>query len=205
MGIGEIQITLPRAGRLQGNPDFSEICRSTRRGPGKSRSSARLPGWIQRSADLPDFCLSACRKSRFPEIYLEESREILVFEMCSSSGRDPVKSRLSRCLFQLHGEVRDIKIFLTYYQEGSGKSRCFQILVCLGCSCMCFAFFVLLICIRWHWFCTCLVFCIFGQFMNIFENIRNNFVYVLLVGMLGISVFSKEFFLLMTDPKFHKG
>ena len=41
--------------------------------------------------------------------------------------------------------------------------------------------------------------------MNIFENIRNNFVYVLLVGMLCISVFSKEFFLLMTDVKFHEG
>ena len=42
------------------------------------------------------------------------------------------------------------------------------------------------------------------RFMDIFENIRNNFVYVLLVGVLCISVFSKEFFLLMTDVKFHE-
>jgi len=40
-------------------------------------------------------------------------------------------------------------------------------------------------------------------FMNIFENIRNSFVYVLLIGVLCLSVFSKEFFLLMTDVKFH--
>ena len=39
--------------------------------------------------------------------------------------------------------------------------------------------------------------------MNIFENIRNSFVYVLLIGVLCLSVFSKEFFLLMTDVKFH--
>ena len=42
------------------------------------------------------------------------------------------------------------------------------------------------------------------QFMNIFENIRNNFVYVLLVGVLCISVFSKEFFIIMTEMKFHE-
>lgn len=40
-------------------------------------------------------------------------------------------------------------------------------------------------------------------FLNIFENIRNSFVYVLLVGVLCLSMFSKEFFLLMTDIKFH--
>ena len=42
------------------------------------------------------------------------------------------------------------------------------------------------------------------RFMDIFENIRNNFVYVLLIGVLCISVFSKEFFLIMTDVKFHE-
>ncbi|MFT5892159.1 MAG: O-antigen/teichoic acid export membrane protein [Dokdonia sp.] len=41
-------------------------------------------------------------------------------------------------------------------------------------------------------------------FMSIFENIRNNFVYVLLIGVLCISVFSKEFFIIMTDVKFHE-
>ena len=41
------------------------------------------------------------------------------------------------------------------------------------------------------------------RFMDIFENIRNNFVYVLLVGVLCISVFSKEFFVMMTDVEFH--
>ena len=42
------------------------------------------------------------------------------------------------------------------------------------------------------------------NFINIFENIRNGFVYVLLIGVLSLSVFSKEFFLLMTDVKFHE-
>ena len=41
------------------------------------------------------------------------------------------------------------------------------------------------------------------KFLSIFENIRNSFVYVLLIGVLCLSVFSKEFFLLMTDVKFH--
>lgn len=40
-------------------------------------------------------------------------------------------------------------------------------------------------------------------FIKIFENIRNGFVYVLLVGVLCLSVFSKEFFQIMTDVKFH--
>jgi O-antigen/teichoic acid export membrane protein len=42
------------------------------------------------------------------------------------------------------------------------------------------------------------------RFMDIFENIRNNFVYVLLIGVLSISIFSKEFFIIMTDVKFHE-
>jgi len=41
------------------------------------------------------------------------------------------------------------------------------------------------------------------NFIKIFENIRNSFVYVLLIGVLCLSVFSKEFFILMTDVKFH--
>ncbi|MFX0556543.1 oligosaccharide flippase family protein [Maribacter sp. CXY002] len=41
------------------------------------------------------------------------------------------------------------------------------------------------------------------RFLSIFEGIRNGFVYVLLIGVLCLSVFSKEFFLLMTDVKFH--
>lgn len=41
-------------------------------------------------------------------------------------------------------------------------------------------------------------------FLSIFENIRNSFVYVLLIGVLCLSVFSKEFFILMTDIKFHE-
>lgn len=40
-------------------------------------------------------------------------------------------------------------------------------------------------------------------FIKIFENIRNGFVYVLLIGVLCLSVFSKEFFQIMTDVKFH--
>lgn len=43
-----------------------------------------------------------------------------------------------------------------------------------------------------------------NRFIAIFENIRNNFVYVLLIGALCLSVFAKEFFLLMTDVKFHE-
>jgi O-antigen/teichoic acid export membrane protein len=42
------------------------------------------------------------------------------------------------------------------------------------------------------------------QFLSIFENIRNGFVYILLIGVLCLSVFSKEFFILMTDIKFHE-
>ena len=38
----------------------------------------------------------------------------------------------------------------------------------------------------------------------IFENIRNAFVYVLLIGVLCLSVFSKEFFQIMTAEKFHE-
>lgn len=41
------------------------------------------------------------------------------------------------------------------------------------------------------------------NFIKIFENIRNGFVYVLLIGVLCLSVFSKEFFKIMTDVKFH--
>jgi O-antigen/teichoic acid export membrane protein len=41
------------------------------------------------------------------------------------------------------------------------------------------------------------------NFINVFENIRNSFVYVLLIGVLCLSIFSEEFFLLMTDVKFH--
>lgn len=41
------------------------------------------------------------------------------------------------------------------------------------------------------------------NFTKIFENIRNSFVYVLLIGVLCLSVFSKEFFQIMTDVKFH--
>jgi O-antigen/teichoic acid export membrane protein len=41
------------------------------------------------------------------------------------------------------------------------------------------------------------------NFIKIFENIRNSFVYVLLIGVLCLSVFSKEFFQIMTDVKFH--
>ena len=42
------------------------------------------------------------------------------------------------------------------------------------------------------------------DFLKVFEQIRNGFVYVLLIGTLCLSVFSKEFFLLMTDIKFHE-
>jgi O-antigen/teichoic acid export membrane protein len=42
------------------------------------------------------------------------------------------------------------------------------------------------------------------KFLTIFENIRNSFVYVLLIGILCLSIFAKEFFLLMTDVKFHE-
>jgi O-antigen/teichoic acid export membrane protein len=42
------------------------------------------------------------------------------------------------------------------------------------------------------------------SFMRIFENIRNAFVYILLIGALCLSVFSKEFFQIMTDVKFHQ-
>ena len=42
------------------------------------------------------------------------------------------------------------------------------------------------------------------QFPKIFQNIRNNFVYVLFIGVLLLSLFAKEFFVLMTDPQFHE-
>lgn len=42
------------------------------------------------------------------------------------------------------------------------------------------------------------------MFLEVFEKIRNSFVYVLLIGVLCLSVFSKEFFMIMTDIKFHE-
>lgn len=42
------------------------------------------------------------------------------------------------------------------------------------------------------------------QFLNVFNNIRNSFVYVLLIGVLLLCLFAKEFFILMTDVEFHK-
>lgn len=42
------------------------------------------------------------------------------------------------------------------------------------------------------------------SFVRIFENIRNAFVYILLIGVLCLSIFSKEFFQIMTDVKFHQ-
>lgn len=42
------------------------------------------------------------------------------------------------------------------------------------------------------------------NFIKIFENIRNAFVYVLLIGVLCLSVFAKEFFQIMTAVKFHQ-
>ena len=41
------------------------------------------------------------------------------------------------------------------------------------------------------------------QFESVFQNIRNSYVYVLLIGALLLCVFSKEFFLLLTDVQFH--
>ncbi len=41
------------------------------------------------------------------------------------------------------------------------------------------------------------------DFMRIFEDIRNSFVYVLLIGVLCLSMFSKEFFQIMTNVKFY--
>lgn len=41
------------------------------------------------------------------------------------------------------------------------------------------------------------------DFAKIFENIRNAFVYVLLIGVLCLCIFSKEFFQIMTNLKFH--
>jgi O-antigen/teichoic acid export membrane protein len=41
------------------------------------------------------------------------------------------------------------------------------------------------------------------DFIKIFESIRNGFVYVLLIGVLFLSVFAKEFFLIMTAAQFH--
>lgn len=40
-------------------------------------------------------------------------------------------------------------------------------------------------------------------FIKTFENIRNGFVYVLLIGVLCLSVFSKEFFQIMSNAQFH--
>ncbi|WP_306353550.1 lipopolysaccharide biosynthesis protein [Flavobacterium sp. '19STA2R22 D10 B1'] len=40
-------------------------------------------------------------------------------------------------------------------------------------------------------------------FLKTFENIRNGFVYILLIGVLCLSIFSKEFYLIMTNVKFH--
>jgi O-antigen/teichoic acid export membrane protein len=42
------------------------------------------------------------------------------------------------------------------------------------------------------------------QFVSVFQHIRNNFVYVLLIGVLLLSIFAKEFFFLMTDEQFHE-
>jgi len=42
------------------------------------------------------------------------------------------------------------------------------------------------------------------DFIKIFESIRNTFVYVLLIGVLCLSIFSKEFFQIMTNVKFHQ-
>lgn len=41
------------------------------------------------------------------------------------------------------------------------------------------------------------------NFSRVFERIRNNFVYVLLFGSLGLSLFSKEFFQIFSGVKFH--
>ena len=41
------------------------------------------------------------------------------------------------------------------------------------------------------------------DFIKIFDNIRNGFVYVLLIGVLCLSIFSKEFFQIMTNVKFY--
>ncbi|WP_432222937.1 oligosaccharide flippase family protein [Flavobacterium sp. TMP13] len=41
------------------------------------------------------------------------------------------------------------------------------------------------------------------NFLNIFEKIRNNFVYILLLGAVSLSIFSKEFFQVMSGVKFH--
>jgi O-antigen/teichoic acid export membrane protein len=41
------------------------------------------------------------------------------------------------------------------------------------------------------------------QFEGVFLNVRNSYVYVLLIGALLLSVFAKEFFFLLTDVQFH--
>lgn len=41
------------------------------------------------------------------------------------------------------------------------------------------------------------------NFLKVFEKIRNSFVYVLLVGVLCLTLFSKEFFQIMSSAKFH--
>ena len=41
-------------------------------------------------------------------------------------------------------------------------------------------------------------------FLKSFENIRNGFMYVLLIGAGCLSIFSKEFFQILTDVKYHK-
>lgn len=40
-------------------------------------------------------------------------------------------------------------------------------------------------------------------FKSTFESLRNGFIYILLIGVLCLSVFSKEFFQIMTNVKFH--
>lgn len=41
------------------------------------------------------------------------------------------------------------------------------------------------------------------DFLKIFEKVRNSFVYVLLIGVLCLTLFSKEFFQIMSSSKFH--
>lgn len=41
------------------------------------------------------------------------------------------------------------------------------------------------------------------DFLRVFEKIRNSFVYVLLIGVLCLTLFSKEFFQIMSTAKFH--
>lgn len=41
------------------------------------------------------------------------------------------------------------------------------------------------------------------DFLSVFEKVRNGFIYVLLLGGLSLSIFSKEFFIIMSNVKFH--